>query len=48
VSLIKNDVARDDDLASGKIKTLVAFLGRRVSEEDTLLSEETICGESWQ
>jgi hypothetical protein len=35
VSLIKNNMARDDDLASGKIKTPVAFLGRRVTEEDT-------------
>jgi hypothetical protein len=35
VSLIKNNVARDDDLASGKIKTPVALLRRRVTEEDT-------------
>jgi hypothetical protein len=35
VSLIKNNVARDDDLASGKIKTSVALLGRRVTMEDT-------------
>jgi hypothetical protein len=35
VSLIKNNVARDDDLASGKIKTSVALLGRRVTEKDT-------------
>ena len=35
MSLIKNNVARDDDLASGKIKTPVALLGRRVTEEDT-------------
>jgi hypothetical protein len=47
VSLIKNNVARDDDLASGKIKASVALLGRRVTKEDTLLSEETICGGSW-
>ena len=47
MSLIKNNMARDDDLASGKIKTPVALLGRRVTEEDTLLSEETIYGESW-
>jgi hypothetical protein len=35
VSLIKNNVARDDDLASRKIKTPVALLGRRVTEKDT-------------
>jgi len=46
VSLIKNNVARDD-LASGKIKTPITLLGRRVTEEDTLRSEETIYGESW-
>jgi hypothetical protein len=35
VSLIKNNVARDDDLASRKIKTPVALLGRRVTEKNT-------------
>jgi hypothetical protein len=35
VSLIKNNVARDDDLSSRKIKTTVALLRRRVTEEDT-------------
>jgi hypothetical protein len=35
VSLIKNNVTRDDDLASGKIKTAVTLLGRRVTKEDT-------------
>jgi hypothetical protein len=35
VSLIKDNVPRDDDLASGKVKTPVALLGRRVTEEDT-------------
>jgi hypothetical protein len=35
VSLIKNNVARDDDLTSGKIKTSVALLRRRVTEKGT-------------
>jgi hypothetical protein len=35
VSLIKNDVSRDDDLASGEVKTPVALLRRRVTEEKT-------------
>jgi hypothetical protein len=35
VSLIKNNMARDDDLASGKIKASITLLGRRVTKEDT-------------
>jgi hypothetical protein len=35
VSLIKNNVTRDDDLAIGKIKAVVTLLGRRVTKEDT-------------
>jgi hypothetical protein len=31
VRLIKNNVARADDLAGGKIETLVALLRRRVT-----------------
>ena len=46
MSLIKNNVSRDDNLASGEVKTPVALLGRRVTEKDTLWSEETVCGES--
>jgi hypothetical protein len=34
VSLIENDVLRDDDLVIGEVKIPVALL-RRVTEEDT-------------
>jgi len=40
-------MARDDDTVCVKIKTPITLLGRRVTEEDTLRSEETIYGESW-
>jgi hypothetical protein len=35
VNLIENDVSQDDDLAIGEVKTPVALLRRRVTEEDT-------------
>jgi len=47
VSLIENDVSRDDDLVIGEVETRVALLGRRVTEEDTPWNEEIIFGESW-
>ena len=34
--LVKSDMARDDDAASGEIKTSVSFVSRWVPEKDTL------------
>ena len=35
VSLIKNNVSRDYDLASGNVKAPIDLMGRRVTEKDT-------------